>query len=354
MAGAVEAIHLARSAGEPMRPVDSIRVEAGIGLEGDRYASGLGHFSADGRVSRDVTFVEREAIDALNFEHQIALGAAETRRNLTTAGVNLNALVGRRFYVGDVLCLGTRRCNPCQYLADLTGKPLLRPLIGRGGLRGDLLADGVIRVGDLIMPAPRADLVIGTTNSQKAHQCELALAGLDVDTRRLVEILPGVRAVDEPSEDPCQNARAKASAYAAQVGSAVLALDFALTFDRVDAGLQPGSMVRRPFGSDRAIDDDRLIEHYVNLIERHGGRLEGRWQVGMTVATPVSVFESEVSFSRMFVARRSGGRVPGYPLASLQLTAEGGYVSEFGPDTMLYAEIALPLRRLVAAALSRR
>ncbi len=33
----------------------------------------------------------------------------------------MNALVGRRFRIGTVLCEGIRLCEPCQYLPDLVG-----------------------------------------------------------------------------------------------------------------------------------------------------------------------------------------------------------------------------------------
>jgi MOSC domain-containing protein YiiM len=151
-AGVVEAIHIAAGAGEPVRPVEAVHTIPGVGLDGDRYADGRGHYQ-DARVSRDLTLVEAEAIEALAHEHGIELAVGETRRNITTRGIVLNELVGRRFWVGEVLCQGTRLCEPCQYLADLTGKPLLRPLVHRGGLRADILSGGVIRQGDRLRPA---------------------------------------------------------------------------------------------------------------------------------------------------------------------------------------------------------
>jgi len=47
-----------------------------------------------------------------------------------------------------VLCEGTRLCEPCKYLEDLVGKPILNPLLHRGGLRADILEGGEIRIGD--------------------------------------------------------------------------------------------------------------------------------------------------------------------------------------------------------------
>ena len=145
--GSIEAIHIASAAGAPVRLVDAIRAVAGVGLEGDRYANGQGHYQ-DERVSRDLTLIEAETVEALASEDGIELAPGETRRNLTTRGFGLNELVGRHFWVGEVLCLGTRLCEPCRYLADLTGKPLLRPLVHRGGLRADIVHSGVIRLGD--------------------------------------------------------------------------------------------------------------------------------------------------------------------------------------------------------------
>lgn len=154
--GSIKAIHIATAAGAPVRPVDVVRAIAGRGLEGDRYAEGRGHYQ-DGRVSRDLTLIEVETLEALARERGITLTPGETRRNLTTCGVGLNELVGRRFWVGDVLCLGTRLCEPCQYLTVLTRKPLLRPLVGRGGLRADIVRGGLIRVGDQVRPADETE-----------------------------------------------------------------------------------------------------------------------------------------------------------------------------------------------------
>ena len=144
--GRVEAIHVAGAQGEPMRAVSRIRLIAGVGLESDRYATGRGHFSASPGTGRALTLIEAEVLESLD----VALRPGEARRNLTTRGIDLNALVGRRFRVGDVLCEGMRLCEPCEYLEGLLKKSLLQPLLHRGGLRADVLEDGEIRVGDSV------------------------------------------------------------------------------------------------------------------------------------------------------------------------------------------------------------
>ena len=78
------------------------------------------------------------------------LDPGESRRNLTTRGVRLNDLVGKEFWIGDVLALGIELCEPCTHLVALTGKPLIKPLAHRAGLRADLLTTGRISVGDRI------------------------------------------------------------------------------------------------------------------------------------------------------------------------------------------------------------
>jgi MOSC domain-containing protein YiiM len=151
--GVVEGIFTAAAGGQPMEPRVRVRALAEVGLEGDRYAIRSGHYSADMKVDRDITLIESEEIEALAVSAGVVLGAGETRRNVTTRGIRLNELVGRQFRIGDVLCEGTRLCEPCQYLENLLGKPVLAPLVHRAGLRARLLSGGEIAVGDAVVEA---------------------------------------------------------------------------------------------------------------------------------------------------------------------------------------------------------
>jgi MOSC domain-containing protein YiiM len=151
MSGTVEGIAVAETAEAPMQVLDSTQARAGRGLDGDRYAAGTGTFSprADRRPGYDLTLIAAEVLDELAAAGQVIAFAA-TRRNVLTRGIDVNALVGRTFRIGDVLCAGRRLCEPCAHLERLSGPGVLRPLIHKGGLRVDVLSDGGLRVGAAI------------------------------------------------------------------------------------------------------------------------------------------------------------------------------------------------------------
>jgi MOSC domain-containing protein YiiM len=145
--GVVEAIYVGPAPHEVPRPVERVAALAGKGLDGDRYFKGEGTFYKPKKDGQDLTLVEAEAIEALARDSGIELGPGETRRNVVTRGVSLNDLVGKRFKVGDVECLGRRLCDPCSHLESLTTPGVLKGLANRGGLRADVLNDGEIAVG---------------------------------------------------------------------------------------------------------------------------------------------------------------------------------------------------------------
>ena len=148
--GRLVAIYVAPVGGAPMEARDRVDALAGTGLRDDRYATGTGTYSGTGRGARDVTLIEREAVDAVRTEDgTIDVREDQTRRNLVTEGVALNHLVGRTFRVGSIRMRGVRLAEPCDYLEQLTGRVGVRAaLVHRGGLRAEILDDGELRVGD--------------------------------------------------------------------------------------------------------------------------------------------------------------------------------------------------------------
>jgi len=144
--GEVAAIAISARKGELPGAVERVRVLAGRGLEGEYHL-------ADGATEPGValTLIAEEALDGLRADTGIELSHAASRRNVLTRGVDLNALVGRRFRIGEVECEGVELCEPCLGLARMNDEfGVLRGLVHRGGLRADVLAGGEIAVGDAV------------------------------------------------------------------------------------------------------------------------------------------------------------------------------------------------------------
>ncbi|MEO5574676.1 MAG: MOSC domain-containing protein [Gaiellaceae bacterium] len=149
LSGEVQAVLTAPEATVPLVRVPSARARPGRGLDGDRYAERRGTFGAGGGNGYDLTLIEAEALEDLA-SLDVELSWEEARRNVVTRGIDLNALVGRRFLVGDVECVGRRLAEPCAHLERLTRTGVLRALIHRGGLRADVVGEGVLAVGDAV------------------------------------------------------------------------------------------------------------------------------------------------------------------------------------------------------------
>ena len=145
--GRVEGIFIG-PADELPTPVERVRALAGRGLEGNTR-----HFYEAAQPGKALTLIAAEALEGLEADTGIQLGGAETRRNVLTRGIDLNALVGKRFRVGDVECEGVELCHPCTTLQRLTQPGVLKGLVNRGGLNADILTDGEIAVGDPVVAA---------------------------------------------------------------------------------------------------------------------------------------------------------------------------------------------------------
>jgi len=150
--GRLESIFIAVAQSLPMQKLAQAKLVEGVGIEGDRYATGKGTYSSRPSEDRQVTLIELETLEAIRRDHGITLEPSETRRNLATRGVPLNHLVGRSFSVGDAVLFGCRLNVPCMYLQELLGKPVYAPLLNRSGLNCRIVRGGVLRPGDIIRP----------------------------------------------------------------------------------------------------------------------------------------------------------------------------------------------------------
>jgi MOSC domain-containing protein YiiM len=151
----VTGIYLAPEKGLPMECKQMVRAIAGCGLEGDRYAVQRGSWRPkDAEIhepKRNVTLIAQEGIDAANggrVESE-CFSAADTRRNIVIRGMELNALIGKEFTIGTVRLRAFEYATPCQRPSKLSGKRgFATAFCGNGGILCEILADGIIAVGD--------------------------------------------------------------------------------------------------------------------------------------------------------------------------------------------------------------
>ncbi len=155
--GKVSRIFLAIAKGQPMREVSHVFAIAGIGLEGDCYATGKGLYSDSQPLKiRHITLIAEAAIREAA-ETGVVFDPAETRRNVVIEGISsidINALVGKRLRLGTTgpLIEVLELCTPCDWpdrCAQKTGFKMA--FEGRGGLRAKIIESGrIIRFGKMI------------------------------------------------------------------------------------------------------------------------------------------------------------------------------------------------------------
>ena len=151
MAGSVEQIFIIPRSGETPMPVASAHAHAGRGLEGDRNFSPSDRWIPTGCA---ITLIEAEVIEAVLDENGLDIAEGRSRRQVVTRGVRLNDLVGEEFRVGPLRCRATELCEPCLDLQAYLGDPrTIKVLVHRGGVRGDILDGGQLRVGDPVEAA---------------------------------------------------------------------------------------------------------------------------------------------------------------------------------------------------------
>src|ERR1041384_6597709 len=145
--GTVVSINITPMPEGPMQTVDEVRAIPGRGLEGDRYFDNKGR---EPEARRELTLIEAEAVEAMKHELDVDYGLSDSRRNIVTRDVPLNHLVGKEFWIGEVKARGLRLCEPCSHLQKLSHEKVLPGLVHRGGLRAQILTEGMIQVGDVV------------------------------------------------------------------------------------------------------------------------------------------------------------------------------------------------------------
>ena len=122
--------------------MERVFAETGVGLRGD-------HYQKDGK--RQVTLIQQESfavIAAFVGRDPEGLGPEVFRRNLVVSGINLVALIGRPFRIGEVLFEGSATCPPCSRMEEALGRGAYNAMRGHGGIAARVLESGWMAQGD--------------------------------------------------------------------------------------------------------------------------------------------------------------------------------------------------------------
>lgn len=134
--------HYGKPPGEhPVLEVPEAECVAGRGIRGDRF------FDFKDNYKGQVTFFSFEIFEALckalNLSGKFP---GLSRRNVIVSSAELNSLIGVTFEVQGVRFQGMSECAPCHWMDMAFGPGAEEFLRGRGGLRAQILTDGLLRV----------------------------------------------------------------------------------------------------------------------------------------------------------------------------------------------------------------
>ena len=144
--GKVLEIGISKIKGGKILKVNKVEAVKGKGLVNDRK------FRDNNNPLQQVTLIEIENINIYNLENKSSILPLDFRRNIITKNIKLNKLVGKEFFVGKVRVLAHDLCKPCLYLQNLLKQEsFVDQLTVSGGLRCEVLSNGIIRINDDIV-----------------------------------------------------------------------------------------------------------------------------------------------------------------------------------------------------------
>ncbi len=140
--GRVEWIGIRPGREEPMIAQESVQINVGTGLEGDR-------FRGNANSTRQVTLIQYEHLGAVAAcLHRDKVEPEQLRRNIVVSGINLLALKDKTFRIGAVVLAFTGLCHPCSKMERQLGPGGYNAMRGHGGITARVLEAGLVHVGD--------------------------------------------------------------------------------------------------------------------------------------------------------------------------------------------------------------
>lgn len=121
--------------------VNSVECVVGKGILGDRF------FDHKEDYKGQVTFFSWEVYEELCLTFGVKdKNPSVFRRNIITRGIDLNALIGKKFEIQGVGFEGVAECSPCYWMDRAFCVGAEEALEGRGGLRARVLNGGTLTV----------------------------------------------------------------------------------------------------------------------------------------------------------------------------------------------------------------
>lgn len=143
--GRVVSVNISKAKGERKRPVDSARLEAGLGLMGDAHA---------GDWHRQISLLALESIESMR-NQGLDVGPGDFAENLTVAGIELPSLaVGTLVSAGGAMLQVTQIGKECHEPCDIF-RQAGDCVMPREGIFARVVAGGDVAEGDRIDVQPR-------------------------------------------------------------------------------------------------------------------------------------------------------------------------------------------------------
>ena len=143
--GKVYKLGIAADYNKKIQETESIEVITDKGVVGDR------HFKDYNDPYCQLSLIESENIDQYNTKYGLNISYVDFRRNIVTKEIELNNLIGKKFFIGKVQVEGIDLCRPCRHLTEiLKQENILKEFLRKGGLRCRILTSSKINIGDKI------------------------------------------------------------------------------------------------------------------------------------------------------------------------------------------------------------
>ena len=143
--GKVYKLGIAADYNKKIQETESIEVITDKGVVGDR------HFKDYNDPYCQLSLIESENIDQYNIKHGLNISYVDFRRNIITKEIQLNNLIGKKFFIGKVKVEGIDLCRPCRHLTEMLNQEnILKEFLRKGGLRCRILTSSKINIGDKI------------------------------------------------------------------------------------------------------------------------------------------------------------------------------------------------------------